>query len=85
MRERGMDPDPFILVGTLEQYSERGQEYILDIVSLIRQNSLQLFDHSVLAGDAEASGEIITIYLRKEPVPGQTAPGSPGRGEKERA
>ncbi len=85
MRERNMGPDPVVLVGTLDQYSERGQDYILDIVSLIRQNSLHLFDQAVLAGDGEASGEMITIYLRKEPVAGQRGAGSLGRGKKERA
>jgi len=88
MRERGMEPDPFILVGALERYSERGQEYILDIVSLIRQNSFELLDHAVLAGDAEPSGEIITLFLRnKESLPGHDggAAGPARRGEKERA
>lgn len=49
LRARKGSPDGHSLAGTLLGYSERGQDYVETIRSLIRKNSLMRYDHARLA------------------------------------
>ena len=46
-RRRGDTFDPLVLAGTLKRYSVRGQDYVDDILRLIRQNRLARFEETV--------------------------------------
>lgn len=49
LRARKGPPDGHTLAGSLVAYSERGQDYVETIRSLIRKNSLMRYDHARLA------------------------------------
>jgi len=47
-RNRGDRPGGYALAGTLSKYSERGEEYVETIRTIIRVNGLQVFDRARL-------------------------------------
>jgi len=51
IRQQSMDP--LALVNGLRRYSERGQEYVVEVAGLIRSNRLQRYDQFLLAGLSE--------------------------------
>jgi len=51
MRARGEAPDSYKLAGYLHRYSIRGADYIRTIRSIMRSNSLELFDDARLADE----------------------------------
>lgn len=52
MRDRGEEPDSYQLAGYLHRYSVRGADYIRTIRSIMRSNSLELFDAARLADES---------------------------------
>lgn len=51
MRDRGEEPDSYRLAAHLQRYSVRGADYIRTIRSIMRSNSLELFDGARLADE----------------------------------
>ena len=51
MRDRGQEPDSYQLAGYLHRYSVRGADYIRTIRSIMRSNSLDVFDGARLADE----------------------------------
>jgi Bax protein len=49
MRDRGETPDSYQLAGYLQRYSVRGADYIRTIRSIMRSNSLEVFDGARLS------------------------------------
>jgi Bax protein len=54
MRATGKRLDGYELAGTLTRYSQRGQDYVRTLRSIIRANELQAFDGARL-GDTDLS------------------------------
>ena len=52
LRKRGAAIQGIVLVESLSRYSERGEEYVKGIRSLIKKNKLQYLDEAVLIADA---------------------------------
>ncbi|NVK17070.1 MAG: glucosaminidase domain-containing protein [Methylocystaceae bacterium] len=48
MRRKGQEFDGYRLAGTLDKYSERGEEYIVSIQSIMDKNDLRRFDGATL-------------------------------------
>jgi len=55
IREESMDS--LALVKGLHKYSERGDDYLADLVVMIRSNELRAYDQCVLAGREEPGGK----------------------------
>lgn len=55
MRSGGHDLDGFGLAGSLSSYSERGQEYVDTIQTIMRANDLEALDRAKLRGDQMAN------------------------------
>ena len=60
LRATGRPIDGQQLVGTLVRYSERGEEYLQDLRTIIRNNNLTAFDQAVL-------NPLITVAMMTEP------------------
>lgn len=67
MRRRQMQPDPCALATTLKNYSERGEDYVLDLMAIIRQNNLLLLDKAALVDSSHTKGVFTTLYLPLKP------------------
>ncbi|HLN25872.1 MAG TPA: glucosaminidase domain-containing protein [Patescibacteria group bacterium] len=50
MRQKGADIDAWELASTMHRYSERGDEYVQAVRSIMRDNSLESFDAARLKG-----------------------------------
>lgn len=81
MRRRGMQPDPRALATTLGSYSERGEDYVLDLIAIIRQNHLVLLDRAALVSASHTRGVFATLYLPRKLREGTVVPRSGGSGK----
>jgi len=81
MRRRQIEPDPCALATTLKNYSERGEDYVLDLMAIIRQNNLLLLDKAALVDSSHTKGVFATLYLPLKPegVTAESLSGGPGK------
>ncbi len=62
MRQRGVSLDAVLLATTLNLYSERGYDYVLSLVDIIRQNKLEQLDRSRLVKSNYTGSIFLTLH-----------------------
>ncbi len=62
MRQRAVDLDAVLLATTLNLYSERGYDYVLSLVDIIRQNKLEPLDRSRLVNASDTGKVSFTLH-----------------------
>ncbi len=62
MRQRAVELDAVLLATSLKLYSERGYDYVLSLVDIIRQNNLERLDNSRLIRSNDTENISLTLH-----------------------